>query len=230
MSEAAAIFAAAFRRLRPEDTPPPVEVQFRPYANVNSTIRLRGGRLLVRLSDLLEKAPPAVLTALALLLVSKLYRLPAPPGCGARFRRFLHRGDIVRQVRRVRRVRGRKNIGTPSGEIHHLDQVFHRLNEQYFGGLLPRPVLSWSRTRSRRMLGHFDPAHHTIIISRLFDSLEVPACALDLVMYHEMLHVKHPVEYCGGRRRVHSPQFQQDERRFEGYNEARLALKSLNIL
>ena len=174
-----------------------------------------------------EGAPRPVLMALALLLVSKLYRLPAPPGCGARFRRFLHRPHVRRQTRLVSRARGRKREDNPAGEVHHLETVFERLNARYFDGLLPRPLLSWSPSRSRRMLGRFDPAHYAIIISRLFDSAAVPACALELVMYHEMLHLKHPVEYCAGRRRVHSQQFQRDERRFELFAEARRALKAL---
>jgi len=51
------IFLESYRELRPETPPPAFSVQFFPFANVNNTIRLRAGKLLVRLSDLLEGAP-----------------------------------------------------------------------------------------------------------------------------------------------------------------------------
>ncbi len=51
-----------------------MSVRFFPFANVNNTIRLREGRLLVRLSDLLEGAPEPVLRAIAHILISKMYR------------------------------------------------------------------------------------------------------------------------------------------------------------
>jgi len=44
------------------------------------------------------------------------------------------------------------------------------LNGEFFDGLLGRPLLGWSRTASRGMLGHFDPSHNAIIISRISTS------------------------------------------------------------
>ncbi len=90
------------------------------------------------------------------------------------------------------------------------------------------PVLRWSRHRSRTMLGHFDSAHNTIMISRRLDSPRLPRYVIEYLIYHEMLHLKYPVEYCDGRRRVHSRQFRGDERRFRRYEQARRALKELS--
>ncbi len=53
---------------------PEVEIRFFPFANVNNTIRLREGRLLVRLSDVLEGAPESVLRSIAHILLAKMYR------------------------------------------------------------------------------------------------------------------------------------------------------------
>lgn len=230
MSERAAveaIFGKAFRALKPRTLPPALSVEFRPYAGVNSTIRLRNGRMDVRLSDLLESAPASVLEALALILIGKLYRVPVAERYSTRYRRFLNRRHVRRQMYLVRQARGRKHQASPQGRVHDLESIFHDLNARYFGGLLGMPVLGWSRLRSRTMLGHFDPAHNTITISRIFDSPQVPAIALEFLLYHEMLHLKYPVEYCGGRRRVHSARFQQEEKRFPQYHEARLVLKHL---
>lgn len=223
------IFATAFRELKPSAPVPCIQVQFRPYANVNSSIRLRDGQLLVRLSDLLKGAPLPVLRALAVILLSKLYRMPVPRQVSGRFRRFLNQRDVRRQARKVRHVRGRKLLAGPHGDVYDLDRLFDQLNAKYFDDRLSKPLLGWSRVRSKTMLGHFDPAHNTITISRLLDSAALPSYVVEYLMYHEMLHVKHPVEYCGGRRRMHSLRFQADEARFEHYQAARNALKKLPL-
>jgi predicted metal-dependent hydrolase len=77
------------------------------------------------------------------------------------------------------------------------------------------------------MLGHFDPSHNAIIISRIFDRDEVPAEALDYVMFHEMLHLRHPVEHNGVARRVHTREFREAEKKFPGFQQARELLKHL---
>jgi hypothetical protein len=40
------------------------------------------------------------------------------------------------------------------------------------------------------------------------------------VLYHEMLHIKHPARLEGGRTLYHTNQFRADEKRFERYQEA----------
>ena len=47
------------------------------------------------------------------------------------------------------------------------------------------------------MLGHFDPSHNAIIISRIFDEPKAPKLALEYVMFHEMLHLRYPVDHRG---------------------------------
>ena len=77
------------------------------------------------------------------------------------------------------------------------------------------------------MLGHFDPSHNAIIISRVFDRPEAPRLALEYVVFHEMLHLQHPVEHNGARRRVHTREFREAEKRFPRLQEAREMLKRL---
>src|SRR5262249_55955866 len=81
-------FEQAYRELRPGTPVPEYEVGFFAFANPNNTIRLRRGRVLVRLSDLLEGAPSAVLHAILHILIAKLYRRPIDPAHAARYRRF----------------------------------------------------------------------------------------------------------------------------------------------
>jgi hypothetical protein len=189
------IFSKVFRILKPRTPIPEIAVSFRPYADANHVIRVREGKVIVGLSDLLEGAPHAVLEAIAFILVSKLCRKPVPARYQDRYRRFLNRRSVRNQVHAIRRVRGRKWLGTPAGEHYHLEEIFDDLSGRYFSGLMARPRLTWSRGVSRTLLGHFDDAHNAIVISRIFDRAETPRFLLEYILFHEMLHLKHPVSH-----------------------------------
>jgi predicted metal-dependent hydrolase len=221
------IFQGIYKELRPETAIPELKIEFFAFANVNNTIRLRSGRLLVRLSDLLEGAPEAVLRAIAHILLAKMYRQPIDRGQAARYRKYVASHDIVRKTHLVRQMRGRKRLRPARGHFYDLDTTFEKLNAAFFHGLLARPRMSWSQTKTRRILGHYDPAHNAIIISRIFDHPAVPAYVLEYIVYHEMLHLKHPVRLRGSRRCVHSAEFQAEEKLFPRVAEANAFLKRL---
>ena len=221
------ICARVFRELKPRTPIPELAVEFCRFANADSFIRLEDGRLALRISDLLAGAPAPVLEALAHMLIGKLYRKPVPRIYPYRYRLYLNRRDVRRQAHIVRQIRGRKFISGPKGEHHDLEEVFERLNVGHFDGLMARPLLGWSRGASRSLLGHFDPAHNAIIISRIFDRAETPPLTLDYVMFHEMLHLRYPVDHAGARRRVHTREFRQAEKEFPQWKEAKEMLKRL---
>ena len=222
-----AIFEDSFRELRPRTPLPALRVDFFRFANVNNTIRLRQGKLLVRLSDLLEGAPETVLRAIAHILLAKMYRQPIDRGQATRYRRYVASHDIVRKAHLVRQMRGRKLLRPARGHFYDLDAVFEELNTRFFYGLMARPRMSWSQSKTRRILGHYDPAHNAIIISRVFDHPAVPRYVVEYIVYHEMLHLKHPVKLRGSRRCVHSAEFQEEEKRFPRVAEANAFLKRL---
>jgi len=87
--------------------------------------------------------------------------------------------------------------------------------------------MTWSRDHARNTLGHYDPAHNAIVVSRVFDHLQVPRYAVEYIVYHEMLHLKHPVKVRGGRRCVHSAEFQAEEKLFARLEEAERFLKRI---
>jgi hypothetical protein len=221
------ICARVFRELKPRTPVPELAVEFCRFANADSFIRLEEGRLALRISDLLAGAPAPVLEALAYMLIGKLYRKPVPRIYPHRYRLYLNRRDVRRQAHIVRQIRGRKFISGPKGEHRDLEEVFERLNVGHFDGLMARPLLGWSRGSSRGLLGHFDPAHNAIIISRIFDRAEAPPLALDYVMFHEMLHLRYPVDHNGARRRVHTREFREAEKEFPQWKEAKEILKRL---
>ena len=221
------IFQETYRELRPAASIPELKIEFFAFANVNNTIRLRNGRLLVRLSDLLEGAPEAVLRAIAHILLAKMYRRPIDRGYAARYRKYVASHDIVRKAHLVRQMRGRKRLRSARGHFYDLDAIFEDLNTRFFHGLLGRPRMSWSQTKTRRILGHYDPAHNAIIISRIFDHFAMPRYVLEYIVYHEMLHLKHPVRLRGTRRCVHSAEFQAEEKLFPHMEQANAFLKRL---
>ncbi len=206
---------------------PEFRVEFYPFASVNNTIRLRDSRVHVRISDLLEGAPESVLEAIAHILLAKVYRQPIEAAKSARFRRHVASKDMRAKTHLVRKMRGRKHIQSPHGIVHDLERIFDGLNVRFFHGLLARPQMTWSRLRSRRCLAHYDPAHNTIVVSRIFDHSRVPRCAVEYIVYHEMLHLKHPVKLRGSRRCVHGPEFQAEERLFPELEKAKAFLRRL---
>jgi len=221
------IYARVYRTLRPRAPLPALRIEFCQFANADSFISLQDGSLRVRITDLLAGAPAPVTEALAFILLGKLYRKPIPPVYAHRYRLYLNRRDIRRQAQLLRQIRGRKFLSGPAGQHRNLEEVFERLNARFFDGLMGRPQLGWSRRPTRGMLGHFDPSHNAIVISRIFDRAEVPQLALDYVMFHEMLHLRFPAHHSGTRRCVHTREFREAEKKFPQFLEAKQILKRL---
>ena len=221
------MFEEEYRELRPRAPMPALDIRFRRFTSLNTTIRLREAQLHVRLSDLLEHAPETVHRAIAHILLAKLYRKPIAAHFADRYRRYTQSDAVSKQAERIRQTRGRKRISSAQGRHYDLEEVFEALNQRFFHGLMGRPTLTWSAHAAKRMLGHFDPAHNTIVVSRVFDRPGTPRYAIEYLLYHEMLHLKHPVRVRAGRRCVHSGEFQAEERLFPELEQAREYLKRL---
>jgi predicted metal-dependent hydrolase len=221
------IFRESFNELRPGTPPPPVSVEFFAFASLNNTIRSREGKLLVRLSDLLEGAPEPVLRAIAHILLAKMYRKPIERAHATRYRNYVLSQEIRSKAHLVRQARGRKRIASAKGHVFDLEAVFEDLNLRFFGGMMARPRMSWSQGRARNLLGHYDPAHNAIVVSRIFDHPAVPRYAVEYIVYHEMLHLRHPVRVNGSRRCVHSAEFRAEEKLFPQLESARRFLRQL---
>ncbi len=221
------IYARVYRELRPTGVLPRFCVRFYPFANADSKISLRDGEIRLKITDLLEGAPAPVAEALAYVLLGKLLRRPVSPTYLKRYRLYLNRKDIRQKRHLLRQVRGRKFVSGPQGDFFDLAALFDRLNAAYFDGLLGQPQLGWSRTRSRTLLGHFDPSHNAIIISRIFDHPQTPPLALEFVVFHEMLHLRYPVDHSRSRRCVHTREFKEAEKKFARWAEAQAALQRI---
>ena len=221
------IFFEAYREVRPRAPFPEFHIEFFPFSNINNTIRLRDGKVLMRISDLLSGAPKDVLHAITHILLAKLFRKDIEPRHATRYRRYLGRRDVSSKAHLVRQERGRKVLLSAQGRTYNLETIFEDLNRRFFHGLLARPLMTWSRNASRQNLGHYDPAHNTIVISRVFDRQDMPRYAVEYLVYHEMLHLKHPVRLNGSRRCVHPKAFQEEEKLFPELDKAKQLLRGL---
>ncbi|MDW8239518.1 MAG: M48 family peptidase [Acidobacteriota bacterium] len=219
-SELQKIFAEAFQHIGHRRTPPHIEIGFYPFASLNSYIQVKDGKATVKLSDLLDNAPRSVHRALADILVAKLFNKPPNPQSELVYQTYTTSPPIRRAIERIHRQRGHKQFVGPRGRVRDLEKTFHKLNKQYFGGSLKMPRLTWSARRSVRILGYLDRIHRTLVISRLLDDARIPEFFYEYIMFHEMLHLKHAPRYKGNRCYNHTPEFQQDERRFRYYEQA----------
>jgi len=219
------IFADAFRHLaskrkgfKPEINA--IEVKFYPYAGLHHTIRVRSGRVFVRISDLFRAAPPDVIRALAFLLVARLLSRKPPRAHERVYRSYAFSPEVLRASDIARRQRGRKMIASATGRVYDLQRIFSRVNRRYFENGIEKPNLTWSQRRARSILGHHDAAHDTITISKTLDSPDVPEWFVEYIMFHEMLHIKHPARIINGRRYYHTPAFRAEERSYPRYAQA----------
>ena len=147
--------------------------------------------------------------------------------CSSDLRRYIGGRELSAKAHLVRQMRGRKHLNGAQGRCYDLEEIFDRLNARFFHGLMGRPQMTWSRDHARNSLGHYDPAHNAIVVSKVFDQPRVPRYAVEYLVYHEMLHLKHPVRLHGSRRCVHPPQFQEEEKLFPELEKAKAFLKRL---
>lgn len=199
---------------------PKLKIEFYPYVGINNKIRLKEDVIHVKLSDILQDAPIEFHESLAEILVKKLYRKRISSKTLEIYQNYVKQTEIRNKSLETRKTRGRKILNGSQGKHYDLEEFFVFLNEIYFENSIPKPALTWSSKDTYRILGHYDASHQTISISKSLDDLRVPPYVVSYVVYHEMLHIKHPTRYENGRRYVHTPAFRRDEREFSDFEEA----------
>lgn len=199
---------------------PNLKIEFYPYVGINNRIRLRDDLIHVKISDILRDAPLELHRALAEILLRKLYRKKVPASVSQTFQDYIKQTEMREKSIESRRTRGRKILIGSQGAHYDLEQIFNLLNQIYFQNTIPKATLTWSNKDTSRILGHHDSTHNSITISKTLDDNRVPRFVVECVMYHEMLHIKHPTRYENGRRYSHTPAFRRDEKEFAFYEEA----------
>ncbi len=115
-------------------------------------------------------------------------------------------------------------------DVYDLNTMFDELNIQYFGGALPKPMLAWTTRANYRTLGTYNFHWDIICISKILNDKRVPKVAVEFVVYHEMLHIKHGLHHIAGRSVSHTPEFRADEQLFAGWQEANEIHRNLREL
>ena len=221
------VFQRVFARLRIKSPVVSMGARFHPFAGLRSTITVRNGAVKARVSDVLAEASPLVLEALAEILLARIFHRRPSREARECYLAYTFRPAIRSRIDLARRERGSKRLLPARGRHHDLEEIFQGLNHRFFHGQIPSSRLGWSHKNSRRILGHYDSGHGTIIVSRKLDSPEVPRYLVEYVVYHEMLHIRFPVERRGQRRVVHSREFREAEKKFPKYELACRQIKHL---
>ena len=124
-----------------------------------------------------------------------------------------------------RRTQRRPRRLVSEGKVYDLRAAFDELNQRYFSGAL-EATIGWGRNRypGRRRrsirLGSYTFEDNLIRIHPGLDQVWVPELYLQWVVYHEMLHIVHPVVRRNGRRAFHTAEFLRDEKKYEHYEFA----------
>ncbi len=194
-------------------TPPPTVLLY-PYVEGRSTVRQEGGRAVFNLNAAFADAPEDAVRGIAGILLARLHRVreeAIPEAWRKASRAFL--------AERPASATGRKHI-EPVGAHRSLLESYLRVSLDMDLALPQVPRLSWSRTVAGHRFGHWDADHNVVVLSQILDDADVPEFVLDYVLYHELLHIVHPVRMGSGSRRiVHSAAFRRDERRYPRWRE-----------
>lgn len=213
-------YAEAFRYYAPDRETPAIDIIFYAYVGVNHTIRVRSGKVFVRISDLCHDMPLSAHRGLAYILVGKLFRRRIPKNAQLAYSDYANSDSVRDRANANKRRKGRKVVTSPIGEFYDLEEIFDTLNFVYFAYKVPKPALTWSAKKTYRILGHHDATHDHIAISRSLDSKMVPRYVVEYIVYHEMLHIVHPTRHINGRRYNHTAEFRRDEEKFKDHDKA----------
>lgn len=216
-----------FTRLGCEGRPPHFHVEFYPYSSLTLTIRRRADTMFVRFSDLLRRAPLDVQEGAAALLLARVFRRRAPRALVQPYLAYARSDRTRGRITKIRGRRVRRVPTLPQGRHFDLGALFDQLNHQYFSGELQRPHIGWSTRGWRRQFGCYDPGPQQIVLNRRMDRPGVPQFVVEYVLFHEMLHVKHPTRRSGCSLLSHSPEFRNEEKRFLHFDVARRFLDRL---
>src|SRR5437588_12315271 len=139
------LFQRMFTRLGCDGRPPRFRVEFYPYSSLVLTIRRREEVVCVRFSDLLRRAPLAVLEGAAALLLARVYRRKAPASLVEPYLEYARSGRTRRRMNRMRFQRVRPRHSSAQGQHFDLNKLFDELNAKYFAGVLLKPHIEHRR-------------------------------------------------------------------------------------
>ncbi|MCK6542538.1 hypothetical protein L6Q79_07630 [bacterium] len=200
-----------------------IEVSFYNYTQFKHTMQIRDHTARVRISAIARTEPAQFFEALAHVLWSKIFGVRCPDTILQYYKDAEWRLSREKETGTKPTV---KRFAPPKGRVYDLAQIKDQLDAVYFDRNMAQVQIGWSLQKARTRLGHYDRSAQMIIMSPVLDHPDVPPAVVTAIVYHEMLHHKHPVVYDEGRQIIHSRAFQQEEKRFVHYAEAQHWLKT----
>jgi hypothetical protein len=209
------VFRAA--SLWPAGQSVPVLVHFRPLHGMYH-IRAYSDAVLVHLPTPMIGFDESLLRSVAQVAFKKGgdRKLLHDAAAGAPYRRIASALELLGGV-----------VAETRGLHHDLAASFARVNTAYFHGAVARPHLVWSRSFATRKFGHYDHAHDTVMVNAVLDRKTVPELAIDFIVYHELLHKQLGILWKSNRLAAHTPEFSEQEHKFQQYDEAKAVLRKL---
>jgi hypothetical protein len=203
-----------------------INASFYPYIGLTHTIRRKGSASWeVRISDHCRRAPSSVIEAIVMILGSKvMHKRPAKKFLEV-YDNFRKEPPIIEAVHARRLKKGKKHFSGHSGKHHALQEIYQEINRQYFNNQVEISKIGWGIRKSRARLGHYDPVHHTVTLSPILDSPDVPPHVLSFIVYHEILHAVFEDTSCHSIHIHHPPEFRRAEKAHPDYANAKKFLK-----
>jgi hypothetical protein len=214
------ICRSALRAISPTFREAELEVSFYHYIGLTHTIRRKGERWVIRISDHCKLAPAQVFESIIVILGCKVLRKKPPRRSLEIYDGFRKTPAIESAVRKRRLLKGRKHFASETGTHHSPEDIFGELNNAYFGGQIEIQKIGWGRRNSWSRLGHYDPLHQTITLSPVLDSPKVPDFVVRYLVYHEMLHAV----FQNGHKH-HPPEYRKAERAYPDFARAKKFLR-----
>jgi hypothetical protein len=209
---------ALVRRLRAH-LGAPVSVSITDNTHTMISFKRRRGEYRVRLHHMFLAASEPIVAALS------RYLRNHEPAASALLDQFIAANKLfIRQVS-PDELRARVPL-QPAGEVHQLQEIFDRLNARYFDGRITATITYGrvprvSQARQSIKLGSYSSESKLIRVHPALDQAWVPASFVEWIVFHEMLHHLLPAVILGGKRCVHTTEFQARERAFPGFERAR---------
>jgi predicted metal-dependent hydrolase len=190
-----------------------IRAEFHSFRGIKHAIEWSPWRIQIKVSDHFRQAPLSILEIIAIILISKIYKMRVQKEIKRQYQEYVTRLEDKLPPRRQNSIESYN----PCGKNYDLDEIFNELNQKYFENKLDKPILGWSRNKSYRRLGFYDHKRNLLVISLIFDSRQVPPEVIKSLVYHEMLHIIFPVIHRNGRRIIHPLEFKRKEKKFPNY-------------
>jgi predicted metal-dependent hydrolase len=191
-----------------------IYAEFYPYRTIRHRIEWTRFSIRAKISVRLQNAPIPILQVLAIILLAKVYKQSVSRSVRQTYSEF-----IKNLPQKDSRINGRSlEHYTPLGRVYNLNEIYQDLNTAYFDNNSNVETIGWSKRKSYTRLGFYDPRRDLLVISKIFDSIQVPKEIVKYLVFHEMLHIKIPSMEIDGRRRIHSAEFKQLEHRYPNYD------------